>query len=112
MKVLLLGSGGREHALAWKMAQSEKISELVCAPGNAGIAEVADCVPVAADDIIGLLALVQRQDFDLVIVGPEQPLALGLVDALTDMGVKVFGPTQAAAQLESSKAFTKKFCKT
>ncbi len=110
MKVLLIGSGGREHALAWKIRQSDKVTELMCAPGNAGIAEVADCVPVAADDIIGLLALVQRENFDLVIVGPEQPLALGLVDALDEIGVKTFGPTQAAAQLESSKAFTKAFC--
>jgi len=111
MKVLLIGSGGREHALAWKLAQSELVTELVCAPGNAGIAEVADIVPVAADDIIGLLALVQRDEYDFVIVGPEQPLALGLVDALQDLGVKVFGPTEAAAQLEASKAFTKELCK-
>jgi len=86
MKVLLIGSGGREHALAWKLSQSELVTELVCAPGNAGIAEVADIVPVAADDIIGLLALVQRDQYDFVIVGPEQPLALGLVDALQDLG--------------------------
>lgn len=111
MKVLLIGSGGREHALAWKLSQSEKVTNLICAPGNAGIAEVADCVDVAADDIVGLLALVQREGFDFVIVGPEQPLALGLVDLLQERGVKVFGPTQAAAQLESSKSFTKEFCK-
>ena len=111
MKVLLIGSGGREHALAWKLAQSELVTELVCAPGNAGIAEVADTVPVAADDIIGILALVQRDEYDFVVVGPEQPLALGLVDALQDLGVKVFGPTEAAAQLESSKSFTKELCK-
>ncbi len=110
MKVLLIGSGGREHALAWKLAQSEQVTELVCAPGNAGIAEVADIVPVAADDIIGILALIQRDEFDFVVVGPEQPLALGIVDAIQDLGVKVFGPTEAAAQLESSKAFTKDLC--
>ncbi|WP_409432197.1 phosphoribosylamine--glycine ligase [Litorimonas sp. RW-G-Af-16] len=110
MKVLLIGSGGREHALAWKLAQSPMVDELICAPGNAGIAEVADIVPIAADDILSLLALVQRDQHDLVVVGPEQPLALGLVDMLQDMGVKVFGPTQAAAQLESSKAFTKDLC--
>lgn len=110
MKVLLIGSGGREHALAWKIVQSDKVSELVCAPGNAGMVDIAACVPIAADDIIGLLALVQRENFDFVIVGPEQPLALGLVDALEDIGVKVFGPTEAAAQLEASKSFTKDFC--
>ena len=111
MKTLLIGSGGREHALAWKLSQSELVTELVCAPGNAGIAEVAAIAPVAADDMIGLLALVQSGGFDFVVIGPEQPLALGLVDALQDMDVKVFGPTQAAAQLESSKSFTKELCK-
>jgi len=110
MKVLLIGSGGREHALAWKLSQSELVTELVCAPGNAGIAELASIAPIAADDIIGILALVQSGEFDFVIVGPEQPLALGLVDALHDLDVKVFGPTQAAAQLESSKSFTKELC--
>jgi len=110
MKVLLIGSGGREHALAWKLDQSELVTELVCAPGNAGIAQVASIAPIAADDIIGILALVQSGGFDFVVVGPEQPLALGLVDALKDMDVKVFGPTEAAAQLESSKAFTKDLC--
>jgi phosphoribosylamine--glycine ligase len=110
MKLLLIGSGGREHALAWKLEQSPLVEALHCAPGNAGIAEVADIVDIKADDIIGLLALVQRENYDFVVVGPEQPLAMGLVDALQDMGVRVFGPTEAAAQLESSKAFTKKLC--
>lgn len=110
MKVLLIGSGGREHALAWKLLQSEKVTELVCAPGNAGMAEIAPCVDVKADDIIGILALVDRDGYDFVIVGPEAPLALGLADMLIEKGVKVFGPTEAAAQLESSKAFTKDFC--
>jgi len=110
MKVLLIGSGGREHALAWKLAQSPLVTELVCAPGNAGIAELASTVPIAADDIIGLIGLVQRDGYEFVVVGPEQPLALGIVDALQDIGVKVFGPSQAAAQLESSKAFTKDLC--
>ena len=112
MKLLLIGSGGREHALAWKLAQSPLVETLHCAPGNAGIAEVADIVDVKADDMIGLLALVQREAYYFVIVGPEQPLAMGLVDALQDMGVKTFGPTEAAAQLESSKAFTKALCDT
>ncbi len=110
MNVLLIGSGGREHALAWKLVQSPLVDDLTCAPGNAGIAEIANCVDVKADDIVGLLALIQRGTYDFVVVGPEQPLALGLVDALQDMGVKVFGPTEAAAQLESSKSFTKDFC--
>lgn len=110
MNVLLIGSGAREHALAWKLSQSPLVTELTCAPGNAGISEVANIVDVPADDVIGLLALVQRGEHDFVVVGPEQPLALGLVDALQDMGVKVFGPSQAAAQLESSKSFTKDFC--
>ena len=111
MKVLLIGSGGREHALAWKLAQSPLVSDLTCAPGNAGIAKIAACVAIAADDILSLLGLIERDAYDFVVVGPEQPLALGLVDALQERGVKVFGPTEAAAQLESSKSFTKDFCK-
>lgn len=110
MKILLIGSGGREHALAWKLSQSEQVTELTVAPGNAGIAAIADIVDVKADDITGLIALAQRGDYDLVVVGPEQPLALGLVDALKLRDIKVFGPSQAAAQLESSKAFTKDLC--
>ena len=110
MKLLLIGSGGREHALAWKLVQSPLVETLHCAPGNAGIAEVADIVDIKADDIIGLMALVQREAYDFVVVGPEQPLAMGIVDALNEMGVKTFGPIQAAAQLESSKAFTKALC--
>jgi phosphoribosylamine--glycine ligase len=110
MNILLIGGGGREHALAWKLLQSPRVTELTCAPGNAGISQIASCVPVAADDIIGLLALIERGGYDFVVVGPEQPLALGIVDALEAKGVKVFGPTQAAAQLESSKSFTKEFC--
>ena len=110
MKLLLIGSGGREHALAWKLAQSPLVETLHCAPGNAGIAEVADIVDVKADDMIGLIALIQREAYDFVVVGPEQPLAMGIVDALNEMDVKSFGPIQAAAQLESSKAFTKALC--
>jgi len=110
MKVLLIGSGGREHALAWKLDQSPLVTDLTCAPGNAGIAEVASIVPIAADDVPTLLGLIQREAYDFVIIGPEAPLALGLVDELESRGVKVFGPTQAAAQLESSKAFTKALC--
>lgn len=110
MKILLIGSGGREHALAWKLAQSEHVSELTVAPGNAGIAEVANIADVKADDVLGLVALAARLQSDLVIVGPEQPLAAGLVDELTLRGIRAFGPTKAAAQLESSKSFTKDLC--
>jgi len=110
MKILLIGSGGREHALAWKLAQSERVTEVTVAPGNAGIAAIANVVDVKADDIVGLIALAQRGAYDLVVIGPEQPLALGLVDALKLRDIKVFGPTQAAAQLESSKAYTKDLC--
>lgn len=110
MHVLLIGSGGREHALAWKIKQSPLVTNLTVAPGNAGMAEIANIADVKADDIEGLLALVRRDGYDFVVVGPEQPLALGLVDRLKQAGVKVFGPTEAAAQLESSKAFTKDLC--
>ncbi|GHA98878.1 phosphoribosylamine--glycine ligase [Algimonas arctica] len=110
MRILLIGSGGREHALAWKLSQSEQVTEVTVAPGNAGIAAIANVVDVKADDMTGLIALAQSGAYDLVVVGPEQPLALGLVDALVLRDIKVFGPTQAAAQLESSKAFTKDLC--
>jgi len=110
MKVLLVGSGGREHALAWKLSQSEKVTELFCAPGNAGIAEIASIIDVAADDVVGLTGLAKSLEVDFVVVGPEVPLALGLVDILQANDVRAFGPTQDAAQLESSKAFTKDLC--
>ncbi|MGB3455930.1 MAG: phosphoribosylamine--glycine ligase [Litorimonas sp.] len=110
MKILLIGSGGREHALAWKLSQSERVTELTVAPGNAGIAAIANIADVPADDVMGLVALAQRGGYDLVVVGPEQPLALGLADALALRGIRVFGPSQAAARLESSKAFTKDLC--
>jgi len=83
MNVLLIGSGAREHALAWKLSQSPLVTDLTCAPGNAGIAEVANIVEIAADDILSLLGLIQRENYDFVVVGPEQPLALGLVDEIT-----------------------------
>lgn len=110
MNVLLVGSGGREHALAWKISQSDKVDELFCAPGNAGIAEHASLVDVAADDVLGLVAAAKSLEVALVIVGPEVPLAMGLVDILQSNDIAAFGPSQAAAQLESSKAFTKDFC--
>jgi phosphoribosylamine--glycine ligase len=110
MKVLVVGSGGREHALCWALAGSPVVTEVVCAPGNAGIAAEARCVPVPADDLDGLLALARDERAGLVVVGPEAPLVLGLVDRLRAVGIKAFGPTAAAARLEGSKAFAKAFC--
>ncbi|HVT36834.1 MAG TPA: phosphoribosylamine--glycine ligase [Nevskiaceae bacterium] len=111
MKVLVIGSGGREHALAWKLAQSQRVSEVLVAPGNAGTAREPRCrnVDVAAEDIAGLIALVRAEQVGFTVVGPEGPLAAGLVDAFNREGLRVFGPTRAAAQLEASKAFTKDF---
>ncbi len=110
MKVLVVGGGGREHALCWTIAASPLCHKLFCAPGNAGIAEEATCVPIAAEDVEGLLAFVQREAIDYVVVGPEAPLVLGLVDRLAAIGVKAFGPSAAAARLEGSKGFTKDLC--
>jgi phosphoribosylamine--glycine ligase len=109
VNVLLLGGGGREHALAWKLRQSPRVSRLVCAPGNAGIAEMAECLPVELGNIDSLLDLAQRIKPDLTIVGPELPLSVGVVDAYRERGLAVFGPTQAAARLETSKSFAKEF---
>ena len=110
MKVLVVGGGGREHALCWTIAASPLCHKLYCAPGNAGIAEEAECVPLAAEDVEGILAFVQKEAIDYVVVGPEAPLVLGLVDRLGEIGVKAFGPSAAAAQLEGSKGFTKDIC--
>ncbi len=110
MKVLVVGSGGREHSLCWAIAASPLCSHLYCAPGNAGIALDAECVPIAADDLDGLIAFVQDNGIEFVVVGPEGPLVLGLVDRLDAIGVKSFGPSAAAAALEGSKGFTKDFC--
>ena len=107
MKVLLVGGGGREHALAWKLAQSPRLTRLYAAPGNPGIAAHADCVPVRDTDLDGLVALARRERVELAVIGPEVPLSLGLRDRLSDAGVPVFGPSQSAARLESSKAFAK-----
>ena len=108
-KVLIIGGGGREHAIAWKLAQSEHVGEMVCAPGNAGIAELCRCVPVSAEDIEGLTKLAAAEKPDLTVVGPEMPLALGITDALEGLGLKVFGPNKKCSELEASKAFTKAF---
>ena len=107
MRVLLVGSGGREHALAWKLAQSPNLTELHAAPGNPGIARLADCHPISAGDGEGLLALAGSLDIDLVVVGPEAPLVSGLADVLRRVGIPVFGPSKAAAAIEGSKSFAK-----
>jgi phosphoribosylamine--glycine ligase len=109
MKVLVVGSGGREHALCWKLRQSPHLSELYCAPGNPGIAAVADRVRVAPEEIHELAGFASAMGIDLTIVGPELPLTMGLVDELQARGLKVFGPRRAAAELEGSKVFAKEF---
>lgn len=109
MKVLIVGSGGREHAIAWKLAQSPKVDKIYCAPGNAGIAAVAECIPVKAEDIDGICRAAKEKNIDLAVIGPEVPLAMGIVDELEKQGVRVFGPNKKCAQLEASKAFTKAF---
>lgn len=109
MKILIVGGGGREHAIAWKLAQSRKVEKLYCAPGNAGIAEVARCVAIKAEDVNGICSFAKENEIDLTVIGPEVPLSLGIVDALAEAGLKAFGPNRKCAQLESSKAFTKAF---
>ncbi len=111
MNILLLGSGGREHALAWKMADSPLLERLYCAPGNAGIARVAACVPLELTDHPSVVAFCREQRIDFVVVGPEAPLCAGITDDLEAAGIKTFGPTRAAAQLEGSKGFTKDLCR-
>jgi len=109
MKVLVIGSGGREHALVWKLRQSARVSQVYCAPGNGGIAEEAECLPADVKSIDSLLAVANQVRPDLTVVGPELPLALGLVDEFNRQGWHAFGPSKAAAQLESSKSFAKEF---
>ncbi|BBK35296.1 phosphoribosylamine--glycine ligase [Allostella sp. ATCC 35155] len=110
MRLLVVGSGGREHALCWAIAASPLCEALFCAPGNAGISEVATCVPVDVMDLDAVVAIARAEAIDFVVVGPEAPLVAGLVDRLAAAGIKAFGPTQAAAALEGSKAFMKDFC--
>ncbi|HYY33097.1 MAG TPA: phosphoribosylamine--glycine ligase [Gaiellaceae bacterium] len=107
MKVLIVGSGGREHALAWKLAQSDDLEELHAAPGNPGIARLGHCHPIRADDVEGLLGLCREHEIDLVVVGPEAPLVAGIADELRRAGVAVFGPSAEAARIEGSKSFAK-----
>jgi len=107
VKILVVGSGGREHAIVWKLAQSLRKPTLYCAPGNAGIESLATCVPVKADDIAGLKTFVQSEKIDLTVVGPEAPLALGIVDEFRKSNLKIFEPTKGAARIEASKVFSK-----
>ena len=111
MRVLVIGGGGREHALVWKISQSQKVTDIYCAPGNAGTAEIAKNVPIAADQVDQLLAFAQENEIGLTIVGPEQPLVMGIVDQFQKKGLRIFGPTARAAELEGSKAFSKDIMK-
>jgi phosphoribosylamine--glycine ligase len=106
---MIIGGGGREHAIAWKLNQSPRVDEIVCAPGNAGIAAIARCENVSAEEVPALVSLADRERPDLVVVGPEVPLALGITDELQAIGLRVFGPNKKCSQLEASKAFTKNF---
>ena len=110
MNILLLGGGGREHALAWKLAQSPRLGKLYAAPGNPGIAEYAELVALDLADHAAVIAFCEARDIGLVVVGPEAPLVDGLADSLRGAGFSVFGPSKAAAQLEGSKGFTKDLC--
>src|SRR5690348_2312504 len=109
MKVLVIGSGGREHAIVWKLRQSPRVEQVYCLSGNAGICQEATCIPGDPKQIESLLAAAHQFQPDVTVVGPELPLSLGIVDEFTRRGLKIFGPTQAAAQLESSKSFAKEF---
>ncbi len=109
MKVLVIGSGGREHALCWKIAKSKKVNKLYCAPGNGGTAQLAENIDIASNDIEGLLSFALENKIDLTIVGPEAPLVLGIVDRFKEKGLRIFGANKESAQLEGSKEFSKKF---
>ena len=109
LKILIIGSGGREHAIGWKVKQSEKCEEIFFAPGNAGTATLGTNVDIKATDIEKLLDFAKRENIDLTLALPDDPLALGIVDLFQKEGLKIFGPTQGAAQLESSKAFAKNY---
>ena len=109
MNILVIGSGGREHALCWRIKQSPKLKRLYCAPGNGGIAQIAECADISVDDVELLLQFALRKKIDLTIVGPEVALVAGIVDAFTSKGLKIFGPSKAAAELEGSKVFAKEF---
>jgi len=107
MKVLIVGSGGREHALVYKIAQSKLVGKIFCAPGNGGIAALAECIDIQADDILGLVEFARKEKIDFTVVGPEVALSLGIVDEFSKYSLKIFGPNKKAAQLEASKVFSK-----
>ena len=109
MNVLVIGSGGREHAICHAFSKSKRVSKIYCSPGNAGVAAIAECVPIAADDVSGILEFASARGIDLTFVGGETSLALGVVDEFLKQGLRIVGPIMAAAQLESSKAFAKDF---
>jgi len=109
MKVLVVGSGGREHGIVWTLKKSSKVTKIYCAPGNPGISELAECINIKVDDIKGLLEFAKKEEIDLTVVGPELPLSLGIVDEFTSAGLKAFGPSREAAYLEASKSFAKEF---
>ncbi|MBP1715227.1 MAG: purD, partial [Deltaproteobacteria bacterium] len=111
MKVLVIGSGGREHALVWKIAQSKSVKKIFCAPGNAGIADQAECVPIGAEDVSALRAFAEKERIDLTVVGPEAPLTLGIADAFESRGLRIFGPSRRAAEIEGSKVLSKEIMK-
>ncbi len=111
MKLLMVGGGGREHALIWKLAENKRITKIYCAPGNGGIGELAECVPIAATDVKAMVAFAAEKKIDLAVVAPDDPLSLGMVDALEEAGVRAFGPRKNAAEIEWSKSFAKNLMK-
>lgn len=111
MRILMVGGGGREHALIWKLLQNKSVTEIRCAPGNAGISDIAACVPISATDMEGVVSYAKENSFDLVFVAPDDPLYMGMVDRLQQEGIRAFGPTEAAAEIEGSKAYAKMLMK-
>ena len=111
MKILIIGGGGREHAIAWKAAQSSRVEKIYCAPGNAGISQIAECVPIGVMEFDRLLEFAKEKEIDLTIVGMEDPLVGGIVDRFEEAGLRIFGPRKNAAILEGSKAFSKNLMK-
>jgi phosphoribosylamine--glycine ligase len=111
VKVLVVGGGGREHALCWKIGQSPLVAKVYCAPGNAGTALVAENVDIAAEDIKGLVAFAKSNGVGLVVVGPEAPLCMGIVDEMKKVGIRCFGPNKAAAEIEGSKLYARELCR-
>ena len=110
MKILIVGSGGREHTLAWKISQSPKVKQIFCAPGNAGISKFAECIAIPADDLENLAAFAQKEAIDLTVVGPEAPLSSGIVDLFEKKGLKIFGPSQKPPGLRPANLLPKKSC--